>query len=72
MVQMLFLDLAPDPTPGGARVLVAVLLLVIALLALLAAGLVVFLWYRKRSRRGVEMIRADNEMHRKAKSAGQD
>jgi hypothetical protein len=53
---MLF-DVAPDP--AGVGVLVAAVLLVIGIIALLAAGLVVFLWYRKRSLRGVEMIRSD-------------
>ena len=54
---MLF-DVAPDP--AGIGVLVAVVLLVIGIIALLVAGLVVFLWYRKRSLRGVEMIRRDS------------
>jgi hypothetical protein len=61
MVHLILLDLAPDPAPRGIAVPVAVLLLVIGFIALLAAALVVFLWYRKRSLRGVEMIRPDVE-----------
>jgi hypothetical protein len=57
MSQMVLLDVAPDPVRTGA--LLAVVLLVIGLVLLLAVGLVVFLWYRKRSLRGVEMIRSD-------------
>lgn len=52
---MILLDVAPDPLGVGA--LFVVLLLIIGVILLLAAGLVVFLWYRKRSLRGVEMIR---------------
>ena len=52
---------------GGTADLVLVTLVAIALLrgsifgagAGFAAGLVVVLWYRKRSMRGVEMIRSD-------------
>ena len=51
------LDVAPDPV--GVGPLLAVILLVIGFIVLLAAGLVLFLWYRKRSMRGVEMIRSD-------------
>jgi hypothetical protein len=54
---LILFDVAPDP--AGIGVLVAVVLLMIGVIALLAAGLVVFLWYRKRSLRGVEMIRPD-------------
>ena len=57
MTQMVLLDVAPDPVGMGA--LLAVVLLVIGLVLLLAMGLVVFLWYRKRSLRHVEMIHAD-------------
>ncbi len=57
MAQLIIFDVAPDPVGMGA--LLAVVLLVISLILLLAAGLVVFLWYRKRSMRGIEMIRAD-------------
>jgi len=55
MIQLILLDIPPDPARVG--VLPAVILLVLALIGLLAAGLVVFLWYRKRSLREVEMIR---------------
>jgi hypothetical protein len=57
MPWLILFDVAPDP--AGVGVLGAVVLLVIGIIALLAAGLVVFLWYRKRSLRGVEMIRRD-------------
>ena len=46
---LILFDVAPDPV--GIGVLAAVVLLVIGIIALLAAGLVVFLWYRKRSLR---------------------
>jgi len=55
--RIIILDIAPDPVGMGA--LLAVILLVIGFSVLLAAGLVLFLWYRKRSLRGVEMIRPD-------------
>ncbi len=57
MTQVILLDVAPDP--AGIGVLLATILLVIAVIVLLAAGLVLFLWYRKRSMRGLEMIRLD-------------
>ena len=53
----MILDVAPDPVGMGA--LLAIILLVIGFIVLLAVGLVLFLWYRKRSMRGVEMIRSD-------------
>ena len=53
------LDVAPEPVTIG--VAVAVILFVIALVILLAGGLVLFLWYRKRSRSNREMIRPDAE-----------
>jgi hypothetical protein len=58
--QLILLDVAPDPLGGGA--LFVVLLLIIGFILLLFAGLVVFLWYRKRSLRGVEMIRPDTSL----------
>jgi hypothetical protein len=57
MVQSILLDAAPDPVGIGA--LLAVVLLVVGFIVLLAVGLVLFLWYRKRRMRGVEMIRPD-------------
>ena len=57
MSRIMILDVAPDPVGMGA--LLAVILLVIGFIVMLAAGLVLFLWYRKRSLRGVEMIRPD-------------
>ncbi len=58
MAQSILLDVAPDPVGIGA--LLAVVILVVGFIILLAVGLVVFLWYRKRSLRGVEMIRPDS------------
>jgi hypothetical protein len=57
MAQSILLDAAPDP--GGMGVVLAVVVLVMGLIVLLAVGLVLFLWYRKSSLRGVEMIRSD-------------
>lgn len=54
---IMILDIPPDPRGVGA--LLAVVLLVIGLIGLFAAGLVVFLWYRKRSLGGVDMIRRE-------------
>ena len=54
MNQLMLLDIAPDL--AGVGPLLAVVLLVIGLIALLAAGLVLSLWYRKRSMRGVVMV----------------
>ena len=56
MAQLILLDVAPDPVGIG---LLAVLLLVMGLIGLVAVGLVLFLWYRKRRLRGFEMIRPD-------------
>jgi hypothetical protein len=58
IAQMILFDVAPDPIGRGMSLWVV--LLVIGFIALLAAGLVVFLWYRKRSLRSVEMIRPDS------------
>jgi hypothetical protein len=57
MVQAILLDIPPEPAGIGA--LVAVVFLVIAFILLGAAGLVVYLWYRKRGMCGIEMIRPD-------------
>jgi hypothetical protein len=57
MVQTILLDIPPEPAGIGA--LVAVVFLVIAFILLGAAGSVVYLWYRKRGMRGIEMIRPD-------------
>ena len=54
---LILIDIPPDP--AGMGVLPAVVLLVLCFILLLAAGLVVFLWYRKRSLRNVAMIRPD-------------
>jgi flagellar basal body-associated protein FliL len=58
IAQIILFDIAPDPV--GKGLLLSVVLLVIGFIALLAVGLVVFLWYRKRSLRGVAMIRPDS------------
>jgi hypothetical protein len=57
MVQAILLDIPPEPAGIGA--LVAIVFLVLGFILLLAAGLVVYLWYRKRGMRGIEMIRPD-------------
>jgi hypothetical protein len=54
MFQTILLDVAPDP--GGVGSLAAVVLLVIAFIGLIAGGLVLFLWFRKRSMRGMIMV----------------
>ena len=59
-MNLVFLDVRPDPVgPVGVGIVAVVLLMVIGLVMLAAAGLVFFLWYRKRKLRTVEMIRAD-------------
>lgn len=57
MVHAILLDI--PPTPAGIAALAAIVLLVLGFILLIAAGLVVYLWYRKRSMRGIEMIRPD-------------
>ncbi len=57
MVQATILDIPPEPAGIGA--FLAVVFLVIGFILLLVAGLVVYLWYRKRTLRGIEMIRPD-------------
>ena len=42
-------------------VALAIILFVIAVVIVLAGGLVLFLWYHKRSLRHREVIRADND-----------
>jgi hypothetical protein len=58
MIAML-IDVAPDPVTTGVGVAVAVVMLVVAAIFAMAAGLVFFLWYRKRRLRQQEMIRPD-------------
>ena len=72
MTRSILLDIAPEPAGIGA--LLAVVFLVIGLILLFAAGLVVVLWYRKRSLRGVEMIRPDalpSALHAQANNPNQ-
>ena len=52
------IDAAPDPVSIG--IVLAVLLFIIAAVILMAVGLILFLWYRKRSLRAQEMIRPDD------------
>jgi len=53
MIGFGFMDAAPDPV--GIGIVAAAILIVIGAIAFLAAGLVVFLWYRKRSMRHLEI-----------------
>ncbi len=67
MVQSILLDIPPSPAGIGA--LLAVVLLVVGFIVLAAIALVLFLWYRKRSLRGVEMIRSDVQSTESAQPA---
>lgn len=49
------IDVAPDPVSVGA--VLVVVIFVVAAIGVLAGTLVLFLWYRKRSRRHQELIR---------------
>ena len=52
------IDVAPDPV--GIGVVAIVVLLVIGIVVFLAlAMLIIFLWYRKRSARHLEMARSE-------------
>lgn len=53
MASLALVDAAPDPVSLG--IVAVVVLLVIGFVVLLAFALVVFLWYRKRSTRHVEI-----------------
>jgi hypothetical protein len=53
------IDVAPDPVSLG--IVAVVILFVIGFVVLLAAALVVFLWYRKRSLRHLEIGRPDKD-----------
>lgn len=54
------LDIRPDPVgPVGVGIVAVVLLMVMGFVIVAAAGLVAFLWYRKRKMRMIEMIRPD-------------
>jgi len=58
MTFALIIDVAPDPvSAAGIGIVVAVIIFVIAAVLVIATGLVVFLWFRKRSMRHSEMIR---------------
>ena len=56
MIGMTLIDVAPDPVTTGVAVAVVVML-VVAAVFVIAAGLVFFLWYRKRRLRHRDMIR---------------
>ena len=59
-MNLVFLDVRADPVgPVSVGIVAVVLLMVIGLVILAAAGLVFFLWFRKRKLRTVEMIRVD-------------
>lgn len=58
---LFLLDVRPDPVgPVGVGILAVVVLMVVGFVLLAAAGLVFFLWYRKRNMRTLEMIRPDD------------
>ncbi len=59
------IDAAP---PVSIGIVLAVLLFIIAAIILMAVGLILFLWYRKRSRRAQNMIRRDDSAMIAAKS----
>lgn len=48
-----FIDAAPGPV--GIGIVAAAILIMIGAIVILAAGLVIFLWYRKRSMRHLEI-----------------
>ena len=58
MTGISLIDVAPDPVTTGVAVAVVAMLVVAAVL-MIAAGLVFYLWYRKRRLRHREMIRPD-------------
>ena len=63
------LDVAPEPTAFG--VVLAVILFVSAVVILLAGALCLFLWYRKRSLRHLEMVRPEDAPARNPVQANQ-
>jgi len=61
MTGISLIDVAPDPVTTGVGVAAAVVvILVVAAVLMIAAGLVFYLWYRKRRLRHREMIRPDS------------
>ena len=58
--RLAIIDIAPDP--AGVGVVAAVILFVVGFVLLLAAGLVVFLWIRKRSMRHLEIERPERHL----------
>ena len=59
MAALAWLDVAPDPV--GIGVVAVVVLFVIGFVVMLAMGLVVFLWLRKRSMRHQEINFPEND-----------
>jgi hypothetical protein len=60
MALLSLIDVAPNPVgPAGLGILAVVILFVVSFIVLLAAALVVFLWFRKRRLGGSEMTRPD-------------
>lgn len=59
MAGFAFIDAAPDPVSLG--IVAIMVLVVIGFVVLLATALVVFLWYRKRSMRHLEVSRPDKD-----------
>jgi hypothetical protein len=55
MTTFTFIDVAPNPV--GIGIVAAVVLTVVGFVILLAAGLILFLWWRKRRMRHQEMVR---------------
>ena len=53
MMGFAVLDAAPDP--AGIGIVAAAVLIVIGAIGVLIAGLVIFLWFRKRSSRHLEI-----------------
>ena len=62
MASLGLIDAAPDPVSLG--IVAVVIVLVIGFVVLLAAALVVFLWYRKRSLRHLEINPPDDNFSR--------
>ncbi|HMH43308.1 MAG TPA: hypothetical protein VK557_07495 [Pyrinomonadaceae bacterium] len=58
----IMIDVAPDPAGSGVALGVILFVIVFVILVFVAAALVFFLWYRKRSMRHTEMIRPPNEI----------
>ena len=62
MMLSTIIDVAPDPVSSGVALAVVLFVIAFVILLFVAAALVLFLWYRKRSMRHKEMIRPPNEV----------